>query len=197
MQARHGMGEYDVFQQVYEYCTITTKKATGTNTLGEITYTSYSLHTLAYNGQVTNFTVGETVTGATSGASGVVIKDDDKGSYGTLTLRRDANSTEYQDDEYLNGSTGGSSMAQADGASESELKCSIDPLVSVPYMIDNVRNILPQGTNISYIYIGLFKSSLGINEGDLITDIDGNEYTLLNVIDYQTHKSCLMQLDTT
>lgn len=41
---------------------------------------------LAYDGQSANFTVGLTVTGGTSGATGVIATDTDAGTTGTLTL---------------------------------------------------------------------------------------------------------------
>jgi hypothetical protein len=42
---------------------------------------------LAYDTQVANFTVGQMVTGATSGATGLITADADGGATGTLTLR--------------------------------------------------------------------------------------------------------------
>lgn len=42
--------------------------------------------TLAYDGQTANFTVGEKVTGGTSGATAIVMEDADAGATGTLTL---------------------------------------------------------------------------------------------------------------
>lgn len=44
------------------------------------------LNTLPYDAQSANFTVGLTVTGGTSGATGVIIADVDGGATGTLTL---------------------------------------------------------------------------------------------------------------
>ena len=44
------------------------------------------LNTLPYDGQSGNFTVGLTVTGGTSGATGVITADVDAGATGTLTL---------------------------------------------------------------------------------------------------------------
>ena len=43
-------------------------------------------NTLAYNGQNTNFTVATTVTGATSGATALIVADADGGAAGALTL---------------------------------------------------------------------------------------------------------------
>jgi hypothetical protein len=44
------------------------------------------LNTLPYDGQTGNFTVGLTVTGGTSGATGIITSDSDAGATGTLTL---------------------------------------------------------------------------------------------------------------
>jgi hypothetical protein len=42
--------------------------------------------TLAYNSQTQNFTLGDTLVGGTSGATGIIMKDVDAGATGTLTL---------------------------------------------------------------------------------------------------------------
>ncbi|NOZ68019.1 MAG: hypothetical protein GXP46_01920 [Deferribacteres bacterium] len=42
---------------------------------------------LAYDGQSADFVVGETVTGSASGATGVIVYDDDQGTSGTLILQ--------------------------------------------------------------------------------------------------------------
>ncbi len=56
---------------------------------GYFGYTDYAGHddtVLAYDAQTGNFTVGQVVTGATSGATGTISADDDQGVTGTLTL---------------------------------------------------------------------------------------------------------------
>ena len=66
---------------------------------------------LDYDGQTVNFTIGETVTGGTSGATGVVQVDRDSGAAGALTLS--GVSGVFQDDETLTGSSTG--VAVVDG----------------------------------------------------------------------------------
>jgi len=46
----------------------------------------FSAQYLGYDGQTGNFALGDTVTGLTSGASGIVFSDNDSGTYGTLGL---------------------------------------------------------------------------------------------------------------
>jgi len=75
-----------------------------------------SLSCLDYDNQSTNFRLQELVTGATSGATGVVIADNDLGAAGTLTLDRVGDTTSFINNEMLNGGRGGSNMAQADGS---------------------------------------------------------------------------------
>lgn len=70
--------------------------------------------TLPYDAQSVNFTVGETVTGGTSGATGVVTNDVDAGGTGTLTLKTVVGT--FVDNEQLSGSTGGSNMALVNGS---------------------------------------------------------------------------------
>ena len=65
--------------------------------------------TLAYDNQTSNFTVGDMVTGATSGARARVTADADAGATGTLTLRDIAG--EFIDDETIAGDAGGSATA--------------------------------------------------------------------------------------
>lgn len=75
------------------------------------------LFDLAYDGQTGNFALGETVTGATSNASGIVVEDTDAGASGTLVIRmrnsgKDA--TGFYDNEVLTGSASG--VAVVNGA---------------------------------------------------------------------------------
>lgn len=60
---------------------------------------------LDYDGQTVNFTLGETVTGGTSGATGVVEIDNDAGATGTLVLSGATGI--FQNDEVLTGSSTG------------------------------------------------------------------------------------------
>lgn len=64
--------------------------------------------TLAYETQTANFTVGDTLTGATSGATATIIADSDSGTTGTLTLR-DIVGT-FQDGEIITDGAGGSAV---------------------------------------------------------------------------------------
>ena len=65
--------------------------------------------TLAYDGQTSNFTTGDIVTGGTSGATARITVDTDAGASGTLTLR-DV-SGEFVDDETITGDASGSALA--------------------------------------------------------------------------------------
>lgn len=69
------------------------------------------IYKLNYDNQTLNFVDGEKVVGGTTGAQGIILKDIDNGTSGTLIL---ANVTaDYQNDEVLTGLIGGS--AQVDG----------------------------------------------------------------------------------
>lgn len=73
------------------------------------------LWSLAFDAESGAFTVGETVTGGTSGATGTIVEVDSDGSAGTLLLR-DVSGT-FEDDEALtDGATG---AATADGTQSS------------------------------------------------------------------------------
>ncbi|WP_341893736.1 hypothetical protein [Ferrovibrio terrae] len=65
--------------------------------------------TLLYDAQSANFTVGDVLTGATSGATARIIADSDGGTTGTLTLR-DIDGA-FIDNEVITGSSGGSALA--------------------------------------------------------------------------------------
>lgn len=62
--------------------------------------------TLLYDNQTANFTVGDTITGATSGATAYIIADSDSGSSGTLSLG--GVSGDFLDNETIAGATSGS-----------------------------------------------------------------------------------------
>lgn len=76
--------------------------------------TSSPVSALNYDAESSPFTVGETVTGGTSGATAVIIRVVDNGSTGTLFLGAITGGP-FQNDEVITDSDGGS--ATADGAS--------------------------------------------------------------------------------
>lgn len=63
---------------------------------------------LAYDGQTTNFAVGEVVVGAVSGARGMIVKDTDAGATGTLILNNWQGV--FTDNEALVGSIAGAAV---------------------------------------------------------------------------------------
>lgn len=69
---------------------------------------AYPVITLDYDGQTVNYTVGATVTGGTSGASGIILADTDAGATGTLTIGLTTFDTAFQNNELLTDSSGGS-----------------------------------------------------------------------------------------
>lgn len=64
---------------------------------------------LNYDNQTSNFTTGATLTGATSGATALIIADSDSGATGVMTLR--SISGEFIDDETITDSAGGTALA--------------------------------------------------------------------------------------
>lgn len=64
--------------------------------------------TLAYQTQTANFTVGDIITGATSGAKARVIADSDSGATGTLTLKDITK--EFTNGEVITGAASGSAV---------------------------------------------------------------------------------------
>lgn len=65
--------------------------------------------TLAYDTQTANFTLGQVLTGATSGATARIIADSDGGTTGTLTLRDIIGA--FVDNETISDGAGGSALA--------------------------------------------------------------------------------------
>ena len=59
--------------------------------------------TLPYDGQTGNFTVGQVITGGTSGAQGTILADTDGGASGTLVL--ELVEGVFEDDETITGSS--------------------------------------------------------------------------------------------
>ena len=75
------------------------------------------LFNLLYDGQTANFTVWETITGATSGATAIVVADTDAGVTGTLVVRfltSGRDSKGFYDNEAVTGGTTG--IAVVNGA---------------------------------------------------------------------------------
>jgi hypothetical protein len=68
--------------------------------------------TLGYDNQTANFTVGQSVTGLTSGATGIIVADSDSGSLGTLSLADVAG--EFIDNELIKEDIG-TGQAQVNG----------------------------------------------------------------------------------
>lgn len=64
--------------------------------------------TLAYDAQTGNFTVGDIVTGGTSGATAVILEDSDGGATGTLTLGNISGT--FQNDEAITDPDGGAAV---------------------------------------------------------------------------------------
>lgn len=78
--------------------------------------TAYPLVTVAYDAQAANFTVGETVTDGTTGATGIVVADVDAGATGTLTVGQTGNYTlTFNDNNAITGSVSGSATINGNG----------------------------------------------------------------------------------
>jgi len=73
-----------------------------------------------YDDQVTGFTVGQTLTGTTSGATGVILANANGGTTGTLSLI-DV-SGKFLDNEYLSDGAGGYATANRSEEHTSELQ---------------------------------------------------------------------------
>lgn len=65
---------------------------------------------LVYDGQTANFTVGDTVTGQTSGATATIVADSDSGTTGTLSLVNVVGT--FVDNETIEDDSGGSATVQ-------------------------------------------------------------------------------------
>ncbi len=71
--------------------------------------TDKPLVSLAFDAQTVNFTVGNTITGGTSGATGTIEAQTDSGTTGTLLIRKTSGT--FQDNETITASGGGSATA--------------------------------------------------------------------------------------
>jgi hypothetical protein len=187
----------DVLQVDYEYCSITRQVTSSDNAIDEPVYADKELHVLHYDALTSAFTLLSTLTGGSSGASGVIVaiwEHPRLSTVGTLLLRRDANTTQFSDNETITDAATGS--ATANGVSTDEFKSSIDVAGVSPYsLIANMRNVVPEGilTQSSHILTVNRREGIGILEGDTVTDENGDTFFILNAQDHQTHVSCLMQ----
>jgi hypothetical protein len=86
----------------------------GANSGGACYYNNYIYcfgtgNQLAFDAQTANFTVGQTLTGGTSGATGTISAQVDSGATGTLTLKNITGT--FQDNEIITDGLGGSATA--------------------------------------------------------------------------------------
>ena len=79
---------------------------------------------LAFSGQTVNYAVGETVIGATSGATGVILTQADAGATGTLTLHSVAGT--FIAGELLSGGFGGSATVASAMANAACTRCRVE-----------------------------------------------------------------------
>lgn len=68
----------------------------------------WNTYNLKFDGQTGNFTIGQTVTGTTSGATGVIVAQTDSGASGSLTLISETGT--WQDNEAITDPLGGAAV---------------------------------------------------------------------------------------
>jgi hypothetical protein len=100
--------------EIYDKLAIYADFTKGSLTTAEIKveFAATLYYALGYDGQSANFTVGKTLTGASSGATAVIIADTDSGATGTLTIRK-TNNLVFLDNETItdDNSTPGTAVA--------------------------------------------------------------------------------------
>ncbi len=104
-------GEIPAGEVVFYEAIVLGNQRNGTNT-GEYYIATSAKRpgfTLAYDNQTANFTVGATLTGATSGATARITADSDSGTTGTLTIRSIIGA--FIDNEVITDSSGGAALA--------------------------------------------------------------------------------------
>ena len=79
----------------------------GTEPIGRVS------RTLGYDAQSANFTAGAKLTGGTSGATGIILEDDDSGTSGTLTLGNITGT--FEDNETITDDNSSPGSATSDG----------------------------------------------------------------------------------
>ena len=89
-----------------------------------------TLYNFNYDAQTSNFTAGLTLTGATSGATAMIVIDDDNGATGTLLIRKIDGI--FQDGEIITDSSTGS--ATADGLVV-KIRSALTPTTGVPFEV--------------------------------------------------------------
>lgn len=127
---------------------------------------AYEGQSLKYDAQSGNFTVGETVTGGTSGNTGYIKGDNDAGTDGFLTLIN--TSGDFQNDEALtDGSTG---AATCDGTlGSAAIDSSYDDPGHSPFDGFSIATLQEGGSDVAVI------QSADIN---IDNDLDGDTYVI-------------------
>lgn len=74
------------------------------------------------------------------------------------------------------------------------VKCAIDPLTQTPAYVrrSGVRDMLRQGIVEALVFI-ITLSAQSIEPGDVVTDCDGNNYDVLHVMNWYTHKEAFVR----
>lgn len=138
------------------------------------TESSTDYYALNYDAEVAEATVGETITGGTSGATGVVSYITDYGTTGTLTLT--SVSGTFQDNEPLTGSStfSGTSNGTAQGFKFSDNKLSVTNFgsSSTGYWLDSTNiNITPKPDEIKvyvFRYIPLLSELTSVSQETIV-----------------------------
>lgn len=132
------------------------------------------VYLLDYDAQTANFTVGDTLTGGTSGATATIVADTDNGATGTLSVIGVTGT--FVENEIVTGSSGGS--ATANNASSDDSGTGLDYanqlyLPAGDYVIEAASHVRATGSCRARLYdpdaasvIGLSASSFTINNAN-------------------------------
>ncbi len=122
---------------------------------------------LKYDNESGNFAVGLTVTGGTSGATGLILADNDAGTSGFLTLANETGS--FQDNEVITDS--GTGNADVDGTlGDASIDSSLTDPGHDPWEGFSVAALEEGGSSIASV------SEIDL---DIENDLDGESYVLL------------------
>lgn len=141
-----------------------------------------SVYTLAYDAQVGNFTVGDTVTGA-GGATGVIIMDIDNGATGTLYIRNLLIANFADNERIVDTGTGDATVNEPVTGQQNKIRARVNPTSGGRFeaICENVNDQIA-GTGARTILVEFLEEATGLYTTELI-DLNGHTAVLFTSTD--------------
>lgn len=74
-------------------------------------------------------------------------------------------------------------------------RVSLDPLIRMPTYVNQsgIRKLIQQGITDQMSFFMILASGTNIQNGDIITDVDGTTYDVLHTVEWHSHKEAFLR----